>query len=120
MFLNLVEKRLNSKIAMRQTHSIDDCQHRVLFVDVSNLGYITEFKNSYYQKNFANCLVENLDINEDYIDAVIFFLPNLIQHPTIDILIVFKHESMPLNKIKDILGHDIKFIEINRKVYISV
>ena len=119
MFLNLVEKRLNSKIAMRQTHSIDDCKHRVLFVDVSNLGYIIEFKNSYYQKNFAKCLVENLDINEEYIDAVIFFQPNLIQHSTIDILIVFKHESMHLNKIKDIVGHDIKFSELNKKVYIS-
>ncbi len=119
MFLNLVGKRLNSKIAKRQTHSIDDCQHRVLFVDVSNLGYITEFKNPYYQKNFAKSLVDNLDKNEDYIDAVIFFQPNLTKDSTIDILIVFKQESMPLIKIKDILGHDIKFSELNKKVYIS-
>ena len=119
MFLNLVRKRIKSKIAMRQTHSIDYCQHRLLFVDVSNLGYITEFKNSYYQKNFAKSLVENLDNNEDYIDAVIFFQPNLTKPSTIDILIVFKQESMPLTKIKDILGHDIKFSELNKKVYIS-
>lgn len=118
MFLNLVRKRLNSKIAKRQTHSIDDCQHRVLFVDVSNLGYITEFKNSYYQKNFAKSLVDNLDKIENYIDAIIFFQPNLTKYSTIDILIVFKQESMPLTNIKDILGHDINFIELDKKVYI--
>jgi len=119
MFLNLVRKRLNSKIAKRQTHSTDDCQHRVLFVDVSKLGYITEFKNSYYQKNFAKSLIDNLDKNEDYIDAVIFFQPNLKKDSTIDILIVFKQESIPLKKIKDILVHDIKLSKLNKKVYIS-
>jgi hypothetical protein len=88
-------------------------------VDVSNLAYVTEFKNSYYQKNFAKSLVENLNKNEDYIDSVIFFQPNLIKHSTIDIPIVFKQKSMPLTKIKDILSHDIKLGELNKKVYIS-
>jgi hypothetical protein len=119
MFLNLVDKRINSKISRRQTHSINDCQYSVLFVDVSNLGYISAFKNSYYQKNFAKNLIENLDKNKDYIDAVIFFQPNLIKHSTIDILLVFKQESISFNKIKDIIGHGIKFHELNKKVYIS-
>jgi hypothetical protein len=106
MFDRLVQRRLQSKSRKAQTDSVDGADLRALFVDISHLGYNSEFGHPYYQKKFAESLKKHFEHDFSGVDVVIFFQPNRSDQQGIRVFLLFKKHSVATNKIESLLGVD--------------
>lgn len=119
MFDRLVQRRIKSKIKKAQTESTHNVDLKVLFVDVSHLGYNSEFNHSYYQGKFVESIEKNFDSDLSNVDAVLFFQPIRSNGSSIEVPLLFKKRTVSLDKFESLLGTGWKANEVNDTVIVN-
>lgn len=119
MFDKLIQRRIRSKINKRQTEAIHSSDLKVLFVDVSHLGYISEFNHSYYQGKFAESIEKHFGADFSGIDAVIFFQPIRSHEKSFEVPLLFKRPIISLDRMRSLIGSGWKANEVNGTVVVK-
>jgi len=80
MFDLLVRKRILNKLHQRQTDRMPGNYYRILMVDISHLGYVSEFEHPVYLSKFKQSLQCHLVANQIQADLILFCLPKVKSH----------------------------------------
>jgi len=94
MFARLIMRRVNNKLLRNQTKAICEGDLKALFIDVSNLAYVSQFGHEYYQKSFLASISRHLDLTCMEMDLVVFFLPSQSKNRQLDTLFVSKKPNI--------------------------
>jgi hypothetical protein len=103
MFDRLIQTRIAKKIGKKQASAVDSGSISALFVDISHLGYQTEFRNPIYSRIFQESILSHIHLKTD---IVLFFQCNKAQPTGIEVLAVVKKASMLEGDIKKFLGNE--------------
>lgn len=77
MFDQLVQRRILRKIRKGQAESLPGEHVRILFIDISRLGYSREFEHPWYHRKFEESIQKHIDSATIDLNWVIFSCPNL-------------------------------------------
>lgn len=119
MFESLVERRIHAKIKKRQTDNIEGDYLKALFVDVSKLGYKTEFDHPYYVRRFAESIIRNFNSQATESDLVIFFLPINSNLKDLETRLIFKMNTVTNEMLKLLFGDDWNAIGLTDEVFVD-
>jgi hypothetical protein len=107
MFDRLIMRRVNNKLLRNQTNSICEGSLKSLFIDVSNLAYVSQFGHDYYQKYFLESIDSHLDLASNEMDLVVFFLPSQYKNHPLYVLFVSKKPNISDDLAQCIIGRGI-------------
>jgi len=118
MFDRLVKTRVLKKVQKRQAGSLQGVVLKVLFVDISRLGYAQEFMHPYYLKRFGTSIINDIVPSLTSLDMVIFgdTRQNLARNMAIPLL--FRKASVPDEVFYRLFGENRSFIELSKEVFI--
>lgn len=119
MFESLVKRRIHAKIKKRQTDNIEGDYLKALFVDVSKLGYKTEFDHPYYVRRFAESIIRNFNSQATESDLVIFFLPINSNLKDLETRLIFKMNTVTNEMLKLLFGDDWNAIGLTDEVFVD-
>lgn len=104
MFDQVIERRVLRKIKKGQAQSLPGNHVSALFVDLSRLGYSSEFEHSWYLRRFQQSVEKHLDPDVVNIDWVVFFSPGPKAGLPIGFPLVFRRASEPHDLLDELFG----------------
>lgn len=104
MFDQVIERRVLKKIKKGQAQSLPGKHVRALFVDLSRLGYSSEFEHPWYLRRFQQSVEKHLDPAVVNIDWVVFFSPGRKVGLPIGFPLVFRRASEPHDLLDELFG----------------
>ncbi|MCK4815165.1 hypothetical protein KA005_05290, partial [bacterium] len=117
MFDRLIQRRILAKIGKKQTSGFGDCS--ALFIDISGLGYPTEFRHSFYRKKFVQSITQHLKPDMIEIDMIMFFYPNRSRETGIEFPILFKKAKIPLDNAQCLLGDGKRMEKLTEEIFVE-
>ena len=117
MFDRLVQRRILAKIRKKQSSGLGDFS--ALFVDISWLGYLTEFEHPFYKGKFMESVIHHLDPDQIEIDLVVFFCSDRSRDTGIKFPIVFKKTKFSSDNVECVLGGKPGMEEISERVLVE-
>jgi hypothetical protein len=102
MFEKFLSTRLSKKISKRQAIKSSEKVLTALFVDISNLGYVTEFTHPSYQSKFVESIKSCLDLSPDEINTIIFFRSKSGLAIGIDPVLLYKQKAISMEQVVQI------------------
>ena len=104
MFDHLLKRRILNKLRKKQTHTVSGNHIRALIVDISHLGYQTEFDHSVYQNLFKKSLQTRLGGQHIHADFILFCTPRAKNRGGLIKNFVFLSKDMSVEDLHPILG----------------
>ena len=119
MFDRLVQRRILSKIQKGQAQSLSGEHLRALIVEISRLGYTSEFACPYYLQKFGQSVERHLAPKAVDVDMVVFCFPRSEAGTDMAIPIVFKKPSFSDEAFERLFGSNRSFNAISKEVFIE-
>lgn len=119
MFDRLVERRILKKIQKGQAQSLQRAHFRALIVDISRLGYTSEFTHPYYLQQFGQSVEKHMDSEELDVDLVVFCFPRSEPKADMAIPVLFRKPSLSDENFGRLFGGNRSFSALSEEVFIE-
>lgn len=119
MFDNLVKRGILNKIKKGQAQSLKGNHSSALIIDVSRLGYTTEFVHSWYLHQFGQSLQRYLKLHTVDVDLAVFYNPGLVVGADMTIPLLYRKSSFPDASFRRLFGTQHQFDALSEEVFIA-
>lgn len=119
MFDRVVGTRILSKIQKGQAQSLPGEHLGALIVDISRLGYTSQFMHPYYLQQFGQSVEKHLSPRAIDVDMVVFCFPRSKAGGDMAIPIVFRKPSFSDEAFQRLFGINRSFNVISKEVFLE-